>query len=111
MEQINTHPCRSIIVPKNLLLMFSAWQNLQGISKSLFNMRHLVDGQYMKYIKQRNQQVLRGLFYSNIMSSVPSFLKGPLDEAVNAMLTGKRISMQSFFTNMAVAFKRFAISM
>lgn len=111
MEQINTYPCRSVFVPKNLLLMFSTWRNLKAISKTMFRMRHLVDPDYMAYVRNRNQQVLRGLFYSDVMASVPSYLRGLLEGAVESMLTGKRISWLTFMKKITVAFKRFTLGM
>lgn len=110
MGNLNTYPCRSIVVPKNLLLMFSTWRNLQAISKKIFRMRNIADDGYISYVRQRNQQVLRGLFHSDVMSNVPSYLRGLIEGAVTTMLTGQRISWKTFMAKVSVAFKRFALA-
>eukprot|EP00931_Biecheleriopsis_adriatica_P051077 TRINITY_DN29595_c0_g1_i1.p1 TRINITY_DN29595_c0_g1~~TRINITY_DN29595_c0_g1_i1.p1 ORF type:complete len:1148 (+),score=192.19 TRINITY_DN29595_c0_g1_i1:202-3645(+) len=110
MTQLNLYPCRSMIVPKNFLLMYQTWRNLHAISKTLFKMRHVVDDSYLVYVGNRNQQILRGLFHSDVMSSVPSYLRGLIEGAVQSMLTGKRISWTDFTVKMSIAFKRFVLS-
>ena len=109
MTQLNTYPCRSMFTPKNLLLTVTTWRNLQYITKTLFRMRQSVDEAYLVYVRGRNQQVMRGLFHSDVMSNVPSYLRGILEGAVSGMLEGRPVSKTELFSSLAVAFKRFAL--